>query len=496
MSVENGVLVIYTGGTIGSKPRDPDPDSPQVVVPWHEVLERTVELGRVGYRVDAYEEIEPLDSCNVAPEQWVAMAECIRDRYDDYNGFVILHGTDTMVYTACALSFMLRELGKPVILTGSQRSALVSDRNDATQNVLTALAIANPEASNLPTVPEVCIYFGGVLLRGNRAMKVDTVGYTAYTTSNIPPLGTAGDRIVINERLIRPLPAAGRKFNIRTRLDTHVLPLYIMPGIQNTQIAQSQLTTKDLRAAVVLSFGSGNIPTAPDFLEAFRGARAKDNVILANVSQCPTGPVELGLYETSAALLEAGFISAADITVEAAQCKLMALLGDPDATIEDVEFNFQLNLAGELSVSQYVTKYPASGKVSLLDETCPRHRTRGVTIASGFTAGGAERAILRLQRAKVSSAPDAVEPIPPVALRVFLNLDDDAQADETVPGFAGHYRKWPTDSQGVVMFDITNAFRATAESGDRLSFTIFIDTPGQLSWEGAELAVFVRESDI
>ncbi len=130
---------------------------------WDELLRGTPEIADVGFRVDSYEGIPPLDSCNVSPSEWIGMAECIRDNYDDYNGFVILHGTDTMVYTACALSFMLRELGKPVILTGAQRSALVSIRNDATQNLLTALEIANPAASGLPVVPEVCILFGGML---------------------------------------------------------------------------------------------------------------------------------------------------------------------------------------------------------------------------------------------------------------------------------------------------------------------------------------------
>ncbi|MGH9278692.1 MAG: asparaginase, partial [Acidimicrobiales bacterium] len=172
-----GVLVIYTGGTIGSKPRDPDPASPQVVVPWPELSAATPELQRLPFAVDCFDEIPPLDSCNVGPTQWKAMADAISRHYEDYTGFVILHGTDTMVYTASALSFMLLELAKPVIITGSQRSALVSTRNDATQNLLTALEIANPTYSNLPIVPEVCIYFGGKLLRGNRARKRDTVGY-------------------------------------------------------------------------------------------------------------------------------------------------------------------------------------------------------------------------------------------------------------------------------------------------------------------------------
>lgn len=512
MSADAGVLVIYTGGTIGSKPRDEDdPESPQLVVPWKELEAKTPELDRLPFRVDAYEGIPPLDSCNVAPQQWKEMAECIRDNYEDYSGFVILHGTDTMVYTACALSFMLRELGKPVILTGAQRSALVADRNDATQNMLTAIEIANPLASTptLPIVPEVCIFFGGLLLRGNKAVKEDTVGYTAYRTPNLAPLGTAGDRIVINERLVRPLPARGRRFNIRTALDTNILPIFMTPGIQNTQIAQSQLETPGLRAAVVLSFGSGNIPTnEEEFLDAFRKARAEKDIILANVSQCPSGPVELGIYETSAELLESGFISAADITIEAAQCKLMSLLGDPDASIEDVERDFQLNLAGEQSTSLYVTHYSGGGR---LDKDHASHRLRGVAVPSGFNAATVERALLRLRKAKVSGPQTVADQAPsrrvkksdeepqpsPVTFRIFLNLVEGSTPDEDNPGFGGEFRKWPMEKEGLVMFDVSSAFRSTAEAGNRLAFTLFIDSAdGGLSWEAAELAIFVRESDL
>ena len=509
---QQGVLVIYTGGTIGSKPRDPDPDSPQVVVTWDELLAGTPEIGRLPFPVDAYEGIPPLDSCNVSPREWVGMAECIRDNYEDYAGFVILHGTDTMVYTACALSFMLRELAKPVIITGAQRSALVSQRNDATQNILTAIEIANPAASNLPVVPEVCIYFGGKLLRGNRAVKEDTVGYEAYDTPNLPPLGTAGDRIVINERLVRPLPEPGRRFNVRTRLDTHVLPIFISPGIQDTKIAQSQLETEGLRAAVVLSFGSGNIPTREEFIDAFRAARADRNIILANVSQCPVGPVELGIYETSAELLEAGFVSAADITVEAAQCKLMALLGDSDATREDVEWNFQRSLAGEQTVSLFQTSFGANSG-GAIDSTTPQLRVKGVPVSGSFATAQVERALLRLRGAKVAGTqsekkPTAAsrrvrkddEPAPSpdaVEFRVFLNLDEDVEPNEADPSFAGAFTKWPMDQEGLVMFDITHAFRATVRPGERLSFTLLLDTPdAALTWRSAELAVFVRETDV
>lgn len=486
--LQPGVLVIYTGGTIGSKPRDPDPDSPQVVVPWEVLRGGTPEVDEVPFVVDCHA-MEPRDSCNVDPAYWQEMAEVIAGNYNRYAGFVVLHGTDTMVYTACALSFMLRNLGKPVVLTGAQRSRLVSIRNDATQNFLTALEIANPGLSNLPVVPEVCILFGGRLWRGNRAVKRDASGYEAYETPNLEPLGEVGDRIVINERVIRPLPAPGKSFNLRKALDTNVFPIFISPGIQETNIAESVLATDRLRAAVVMSFGAGNIPTRPEFVDTFRKARER-GIIVANVTQCPRGPVEQGLYETSAELLEAGFVAADDITVEAAVTKLMVLLGDDDLRVDQVEHEFQRSLAGEQSVSLLVTSYPDSdGRVG---DDPGEHRIRGMLTEGRLASERTSRALLRLWDAEVT-APDP-QNTTPVEFRVFLNLDKGAVADDRAPNFGGRFRRWPTQRPGITMFDVTAAFRSTVEAGERVAFTIFSDTPGaSLSWKRAELAVLVRE---
>jgi L-asparaginase len=182
-----GVLVIYTGGTIGSAPRDPDPESPRIVVPWG-----------TRFRIDCHSFAQPIDSCNRSPREWAEIAQIIADNYNDYEGFVVLHGTDTMVYTASALSFMLKNLDKPVVMTGAQRSALSGIRNDARQNLVTALLLANPHYTKIPVVPEVCIFFGGILLRGNRSVKRDTNSFVAYESPNLAHLGEAGDRIVVN----------------------------------------------------------------------------------------------------------------------------------------------------------------------------------------------------------------------------------------------------------------------------------------------------------
>jgi L-asparaginase len=342
-----GVLVIYTGGTIGSMPVDPDdPDSPQVVVKWDEYVKRTPEFlpdhdAFIGFRVDAYAFDKPLDSCNVSPEEWRMMASIIEKHHDQYEGFVILHGTDSMIYSASALSFMLVNLKKPVILTGAQMAFLFNSRNDGKQNMITAIMFANPKASGVPLVPEVCIFFNQKLLRGNRARKKDDSGFDAYYTPNFPPLGEAGGRLFVDERLI--LKPNDQAFQVVKRLEEKVLTFDVYPGIQNTDLARNILNTKGIMGIVLRAFGTGKIPTKAEFLKVFRDAQDKE-IVVQNVTQCLHGFVELGMYETSAELLEVGMVTGFDITPEAALCKLMVLLADEDLSFEERRRNVALAL--------------------------------------------------------------------------------------------------------------------------------------------------------
>lgn len=496
-----GVLVIYTGGTIGSKPRDPDPDSPQIVVPWRELEKGTPELGVLksrGLRVEC-EEIEALDSCNVGPKEWQQIAAIIERRYNEFEGFVILHGTDTMVYTASALSFMLRELAKPVILTGAQRSALVDVRNDASQNFITAILLASPSFNKIPVVPEVCIYFGGKLLRGNRTVKRDTAGYEAYESPNLAPLGEVGDWIVIHEARVRPVPEAGRRFNVRKNLDTNVTSVLVYPGIQETDLIKRQLEglaarpsgrPDRLKAAIVMAYGSGNIPTLwQEWLEVFRQAR-NDGMVIATVSQCKRGAVELGIYETSALLLELGFVAAGDLTLEAALCKLMVLLGDPDLSQEEVEEAYQRALAGEQSTSVFLTTYPMKPGSVRRESEAVSVRVPGRPLEGGWQPGQVEKALLRFRGAKLDFAGT-----PPVMFSVYLNLDRPEDASPDHPGYAGQFKKEPTtkDDQ-IILFDVTRVLTALVKPGDRASFTVFIDSEGAaFSWTSVELAIVAKE---
>ncbi|HEX9940686.1 MAG TPA: asparaginase [Thermoanaerobaculia bacterium] len=493
------VLVLYTGGTIGSRPRDKeDPGSPQFVVPWKELEAGTPELAKLkerGFQVDAVSSEKPLDSCNIGPKEWTQFAKIISDRYDDYEGFVILHGTDTMVYTASALSFMLRGLRKPVILTGAQRSALVDVRNDASQNFLTALLLANPRYSGIPTVPEVSIYFGGKLLRGNRTIKLDTTGYEAYVAPNVPPLGEIGDQMSLHKERIN-WPKDNERFRVRLRLEERILPLFIYPGI-TPEVVEAQIQATQPKAVIVQAFGSGNIPNLdPKFVEVFRKARQEQNILIAVVSQCTRGPVELGIYETSAELLEAGFVCANDITLEAAQCKLMALLGDPDISLEVAEEDFQRSLAGELSLSTYVTKY--SGKPDSLSAKAPaaspgKVRFPAQQLAGIWDASNLAQALLRFRRARVKIG-DGNDLNEHAEYEIYLNVDPDEKLTPVHPNFAGRFKKYSMEQESLVLFDITEAIRPFARPGERISFTLQCnDLRAEFTWQSVELAVLIQE---
>lgn len=294
MGQNNGVLVIYSGGTIGSMPKDPnDPDSPMIVAKWPEFRESVPALNEIPFRIDAISFEVPLDSSNIGPQHWVAMAKIIGDQvnYNAYEGFVIIHGTDTMVYTASMLSFMLQNLDKPVIITGSQIPIIKKLRNDALQNLVTALLIANPRYSNKPVVKEVCIFFRDKLLRGNRTRKMDASGYLAFHTPNYPVLGTAGDDIDIEEKfLLRPTG----QFILLFDLNRDVIMMDLFPGFQDRSNIRDLIFDPDIVNAVILkTYGTGNVPTEEP--EVLFSLEAKEYANLAEElkSEIPGKGIEL-----------------------------------------------------------------------------------------------------------------------------------------------------------------------------------------------------------
>lgn len=266
---------------------------------------------------------QPVDSSNIQPVHWQMIGEIIFENYKDQDGFVVLHGTDTMAFTASAISFMLPGLARPVIFTGAQLP-ISEPRSDARENLITALEIASAKAEGKPVVPEVCIYFDYQLLRGSRSKKVESMHFDAFESENYPSLATAGVKIDYNYGAIHK--PANEEVSLLNRFDSNISILKLFPGIDKRTV-EAILNTEGLKAVILETFGSGNAPSSRWFIESLHSA-IKRGVLILNISQCPGGMVVQGRYETSKSLADIGVISGGDMTMEAAVTKLMVLLGE------------------------------------------------------------------------------------------------------------------------------------------------------------------------
>jgi L-asparaginase len=335
---EASILIIYTGGTVGMV-YDKEEEH---LVPFNfsQILNHVPEISQFNYLLTVLS-IEPaIDSSNVSVKDWLMLANLIAEHYDAYDGFVVLHGTDTMAYSASALSFLLENLQKPVIFTGAQ-VPIGRLRTDARENLITALQIAATKQSGKSMVPEVCIYFRNLLLRGNRAKKVESSHFDAFKSDNYPPLAETG--IDIEYILLH----AAADLKVHKQMSDEVAILKLFPGITK-QVVQSILQAPDIKGIVLETFGSGNAPSVPWFLELLHEAIDRGLLIL-NVSQCDEGRVIQGQYETSKYLLNMGVIGGADITTEAAVTKLMFVLG-LGLNIEQSKTLLCQNLRGEITL--------------------------------------------------------------------------------------------------------------------------------------------------
>ncbi len=340
MASQQQILLIYTGGTIGMVE---DYASKQLLpFNFNHLYVQIPELKKFDLKLSVVAFEKPLDSSNMNPGIWKKMAKIIEDNYSKYDGFVILHGSDTMAYTSSALSFMLENLSKPVILTGSQLP-IGKIRTDGKENLITAIEIAAALKDGKPIIPEVAIYFEYELYRGNRTHKYNSEYFDAFESPNYPVLAEAGVNINYNLPAIKK--AVAGKLKVHYDLDENIVFLKLFPGI-NEAIVSSILGAPGLRAVILETFGSGNAPTEKWFISALEKAIGA-KIIILNITQCNSGRVEQGRYETSAQLKNMGVIGGGDMTSEAAVTKLMFLLGQK-TSVGEIKKLLQKSLRGEM----------------------------------------------------------------------------------------------------------------------------------------------------
>jgi len=333
MSQKKSILLIYTGGTIGMVKGDDNSLKP---FDFEKLTAEVPELNKFDVDLSAIAFKKPIDSSNMNPKAWLYLANLIGNHYHDYDGFVILHGSDTMAYTASALSFLLENLCKPIILTGSQLPIGIR-RTDAKENLITAIEIA---ASG--NTPEVCVYFEYKLLRGNRTVKINAEHFEAFDSPNFPALAEAGVQIKYHQKANYRIE---NSLKVHENMSTSVALLKLYPGI-SIEVVKS-LFNSNCKGIVLETFGSGNTSTDKEFLSALESAIHNGKIIL-NISQCLAGAVSHGLYETSSQLEKIGVVSGKDMTTEAALTKMMFLLAQ-DLTVKELKRKLTNSLRGELS---------------------------------------------------------------------------------------------------------------------------------------------------
>ncbi|PCH77649.1 MAG: L-asparaginase 1 [Flavobacteriaceae bacterium] len=336
------ILLIYTGGTIGMV-KDFKTGALKTF-DFDKLIKHIPEINHLNCTIDSYSFDAPMDSSNMNPSAWKFIAEIIEERYDDFDGFVVLHGSDTMSYTASALSFMFENLRKPVIFTGSQLP--IGDlRTDAKENLITSIEIASCVKNDKPVISEVCLYFEYKLYRANRTTKINAEQFEAFASPNYPPLAESGVHLKFNTPILYK-PTNTSPLRIHKKLNNNIVLLKLFPGITQ-KVVETMLNIPGNKGVILETYGSGNAPTEPWFINALRKI-IQQGIPVVNVSQCSGGSVIMGVYETSVDLQNIGIISGNDITTESALAKLMYLIGE-GYNLTSIKKWFETPIRGEIS---------------------------------------------------------------------------------------------------------------------------------------------------
>jgi L-asparaginase len=337
------ILLIYTGGTIGMIK---DFETGELkAFNFNEISKNIPELNHLDCSLKTISFKNPIDSSNMNPEHWVEIAEIIESNYENFDGFVVLHGSDTMSYTASAISFMFENLAKPVIFTGSQLP--IGDlRTDAKENLITSIQIALLKENGKAVINEVCLYFEYKLYRGNRTTKINSEQFEAFSSPNYPPLAESGVHLKVNKEYLLKSNNKKKKLIVHKNFDTNIAIVKLFPGIKVNLLAPI-FNNDSIKAIILETYGAGNAPTEKPFIDLIKNS-IKNGKIIVNVTQCIKGSINMGQYETSTQLKKAGIISGNNITTEAALTKLMHMLSNK-LSFKAFKNLFEASLRGEIN---------------------------------------------------------------------------------------------------------------------------------------------------